>query len=283
MPRRNPATGRDPRPVDADAVLWNLREAPAPNGPCLVLLPHAGGSAHYYTPWADRLPAEAGLRIAQYPGRGNRFAEGVPASMAELSDPVAAVLLEHPGDVVLFGHSMGSLVAYEVARRLTARGRPPSALIVSACRAPFLANPSPVHPAALTDADLVEALRRRGGTDPAILGEPELHPVILPPVRADFAIDDEYRCPDPAPTLDCPVVVVGGEADPVVPVAALRAWEDVTGGRTRVRTVPGGHFYFDEAASSMASLLDTVRATVHGVARNPDPETARAPMGKGWT
>lgn len=282
--RRSVATGRrDPGAADADAVLWNLRDAPATDGPRLVLLPHAGGSAHFYTPWAEHLPAEAGLQIAQYPGRGNRFAEGVPASMADLRDPVVGVLLERPGDTVLFGHSMGSLVAYEVARRLTEHGRPPLALIVSACRAPFLTNPSPVRPASLTDEDLVEVLRRRGGTDPDILDEPELRPVVIPPVRADFAIDDGYRCPDPAPTLDCPVVVVGGDADPVVPHGALRAWRDVTGAWTRVETVPGGHFYFDEDTASMTRLLDTVRATVRDVTRTPAPDTSRAPMGKGWT
>ncbi|MCP3771669.1 thioesterase II family protein [Streptomyces sp. MAR25Y5] len=247
-------------PCPDEDVVWRLPEGGTGHRLSLLVLPHAGGNAHAYAPWRDVLPAHVRLLIGQYPGRGARFAEPLPTSMADLARPVLRALPPDTGDLVVLGHSMGSLVAFEVARELTAAGRPPRALIASACRAPFLPNPARVHPERLTDDELVAALKERGGTEDGVLDEPELREIVLPSIRADFVIDDDYRHQGPARTLSCPVTVIGGSEDPIVPVPALGRWSEVTDGPCATATLPGGHFYFQQQGDRFFALVNDVLA-----------------------
>ncbi|MEO3787294.1 alpha/beta fold hydrolase [Actinocorallia sp. B10E7] len=249
--------GPAPLAAAADDVVWRLPGEARPRTSLLVL-PHAGGNAHGYAEWRGLLPADVRLLVGQYPGRGARFSEPLPLGIDDLAAPIVECLPEDTGDLVVLGHSMGSLVAFEVARALTARGRPPRALIASACRAPFLANPSRVEPERLTDDALVAALKARGGTDDAILDEPELREIVLPSIRADFAIDDAYRFTGPLPALGCPVTAVGGAEDPIVPVEALAAWSDLTDRETAMTVLPGGHFYFQSRLEEFLSVVTGV-------------------------
>ncbi|MFV2019306.1 thioesterase II family protein [Micromonospora sp. LOL_023] len=252
-PAHTAATGSDP-----EDVVWVLPGAATPPRVSLLVLPHSGGNAHSYAPWRELLPADVRLLIGQYPGRGARFSESPGASIADLAGPVVRCLPPDTGDLVVLGHSMGSLVAFEVARELTGAGQPPSALIASACRPPYLPNPSPVHPDQLDDDALVAAIKARGGTDNGILDEPELREVVMPSIRADFAIDDAYRfTADPA-VLTCPVTVIGGAADPVVPASALPGWSATTSATAAVELMPGGHFYFQQQLTAFLSLVTGV-------------------------
>ncbi|MFJ6937907.1 thioesterase II family protein [Streptomyces sp. NPDC101132] len=245
-----------PAPAPED-VVWAIPGS-APARTALLVLPHAGGNAHAYAEWRDHLPADVTLLIGQYPGRGARFSEPLPESVDDLAGPVVAALPEGTEDLVVLGHSMGSLVAFEVVRALRAAGRAPRALIASACRAPFLPNPSPVHPELLDDDALVAAIKERGGTDDGILDEPELREIILPSIRADFAIDDVYRCAEERVRTGCPVTVIGGDADPIVPVEALTHWAGVTDDGFAMSVLPGGHFYFQEQLPAFFALVNPV-------------------------
>ena len=167
--------------------------------------------------------------------------------------------------MVVLGHSMGALVAYEVARALSQAGLLPRAFIASACRAPFLANPSPVRAERLSDDELVAAIQSRGGTDDGILDEPELWKILLPPIRADFAIDDAYRSPDAAASLPCPVTMLGGTEDRVVPADALAAWSATTDSPARMKLLPGGHFYFQQQVDAfMTEVTEVLGLAVGG-------------------
>ncbi|MFF2197196.1 thioesterase II family protein [Streptomyces sp. NPDC058157] len=252
-----------------DDVVWDL-PGEGPQRTTLLVLPHAGGNAHAYAGWREHLPADVRLLIGQYPGRGARFAEDLPRDVADLAGPVAACLPEGAADdLVVLGHSMGSLVAFEVVRLLQAAGRTPRALVASACRAPFLDNPAVVHPELLDDDELVAAIKVRGGTDDGILDDPELREIVIPSIRADFAIDDVYRCPRDEARVDCPVTVIGGDADPVAPAASLGRWAEVTGHPFAAHTLPGGHFYFQDRLPEFFEVLATV---VGG--RTPAPAAA---------
>jgi surfactin synthase thioesterase subunit len=247
--------------VNRDDVVWSVPERPVLSGPALLVLPHAGGNAHSYAPWREYLAGHVRLLLGQYPGRGARFVEPLPSTMDDLADPILCCLPPDADDLVVLGHSMGSLVAFEIARRLTGAGRSPRHLIVSACRSPDLPNPSPVHPETLSDDELVAVVQARGGTDGAILDEPELREIVLPAIRADFAIDDVYRVSAAAGALACPVTVLGGDADPVVPVAVLDGWARCTSGPVHVAIFPGGHFYHQH---QMAAVMAVVSAAIDG-------------------
>ncbi|MEU3223997.1 alpha/beta fold hydrolase [Streptomyces sp. NPDC006976] len=245
-----------PAPAPED-VVWDL-PGDTPHRLSLLVLPHAGGNAHAYGGWREHLPADVRLLIGQYPGRGARYCEELPLSVDDLAQPVVDSLPADTGELVVFGHSMGSLVAFEVTRALRAAGRTPRGLIASACRAPVLPNQCPVHPERLDDDQLVAAIKERGGTDDGILDDPELREIVLPSIRADFAIDDAYRCTAPDARLDCPVAVFGGDADPIVPAEMLAGWSQVTGDEVVPQVLPGDHFYFQQDLPGFFARLNPV-------------------------
>lgn len=241
-----------------DDVVWDL-PGEGPQRTTLLVLPHAGGNAHGYAEWREHLPADVRLLVGQYPGRGARYSEDLPRDIADLAGPVAACLPDGvTDDLVVLGHSMGSLVAFEVVKLLQAAGHTPRALVASACRAPFLANPAVVHPERLNDHELVAAIKVRGGTDDGILDDPELREIVVPSIRADFAIDDVYQCPVAEARVDCPVTVIGGDADPVAPAESLHHWADVTAHGFAHHVLPGGHFYYQDQLPEFFALLSTV-------------------------
>ncbi|WP_130799650.1 thioesterase II family protein [Streptomyces otsuchiensis] len=249
-----------------DDVVWRLPGSAPVQRTSLLVLAHSGGNAHAYSGWRAHLPEDVTLLVGQYPGRGARFSEELPGSLDDLAGPILAALPPGTGDLVVLGHSMGSLVAFEIARRLTEAGRPPRALIASACRAPFLDNPSVVLPERLDDDQLVAAIKERGGTDDGILDDPELREIVLPAIRADFGIDDVYRFDGALPAVDCPVTVLGGEADTVAPPEMLAPWAEVTSGGCVQEFLPGGHFYFQQQLDAFFVRVNAVLSGVESAA-----------------
>lgn len=220
----------------------------------LVCLPHAGGTAGSFAGWAGRLPTGTELVAVQYPGRQNRLAEEPIGDMAEMADHLARALrplLDLP--MVLFGHSMGSGLSYEVAGRLERwDGFVMDHVFVSARPAPHRIDGEHRH--RLNDEELVAAMRRLGGPDAAVYDHPALLPLILPPLRADLALLDRYR-PERLTPLRAPLTVFGGEADDTCPVAELPSWAKATTAGTLVRTFPGGHHYLRECEDEVLAAV----------------------------
>lgn len=144
---------------------------------------------------------------------------------------------------VLFGHSMGALISFEIARSLRKAGLPgPQRLFVSASSAPQLPRKPPRHN--LPDREFVEALRALGGTPDLVLNDPNLLRDFLPLLRADFSVVDTYEYLEDEP-LECPIHVLGGKEDPEVPHEQLLAWRAQTRAGFHSRIFPGGHFYIE--------------------------------------
>lgn len=225
----------------------------------LVSLPHAGGSVAGL-PWRGHLPpALAGCMVPlELPGRGRRYGEAVPARLADLADDVAGQVRAATGDasLVLQGHSMGAILAYEVARRLLAGGIAIDGLILSGRVAPHWPHLRPMRHV-LGDADLLEEVRRLGGTPEAVLADRDLMDLLLPMVRADFRLVETY-VPQPGPPLPLPACIVGGREDDTAPLAGLEAWRQVICGPVQVELWPGGHFFPLEAPARYAGLIRRV-------------------------
>lgn len=216
-----------------------LHERP---GPRLVCLPHAGGSASFYRDWPAGLP-ELELHAVQYPGRADRIAEDPPTDLLamarEITEEVAA-LADRP--LALFGHSMGAIVAFEVARQLAERHIPVRHLFASGARA---AHDPSYAPAGLADADddaIMHSLTKLSGTHAELLDDPMLRELVLPYVRADFLMFERYGY-RPGPLLDCPVTTVNGADDDHVTPARAKRWRELTTGPCTAREFPGEHFY----------------------------------------
>lgn len=224
-----------------------------------------------YAPWAEAL-APHGIEVlaVQPPGREDRLGEplieDLPALVRILAEALPA-WLSRP--YALFGHSLGALVAFEVARHLPRWGLPaPQGLIVSARRAPQLGLPHPpVH--AMSREAFIEELRRLGGTPSAVLEERELMELLEPMIRADLRLTETYA-PGPVVPLAVPIVGLIGADDPRVSVPEVDAWADATADRFARHVLPGGHFFLQDRSRE---VLDIIRE--HLSPTRPEPARER--------
>lgn len=210
----------------------------------LVCFPHSGGSAIAFGDWADAVPRDVELMAVQYPGRGDRFGEPPVDDVAQMAACVAAELLgSSPRDRVLFGHSLGALVAYETALLLQEAGEEPLALCVSAALPPGRMSDSGIHLA--PDDEFWETLCALGGIEPAVAENTELRDLLLPVIRSDLRAHAAYRPrPDSSERpLSCPVRAYHGAGDPLVDEAQLSGWTSATTGAFTSIVRAGGHFH----------------------------------------
>jgi medium-chain acyl-[acyl-carrier-protein] hydrolase len=211
----------------------------------LFCIPHAGSGPSSFRNWRNAFGSGIELVPVAPPGREGRFAEPIPATLDELIQDLAHFMAAHLDlPFALLGHSMGALVAFELARwfrREKLAG--PQHIFVSAHRAPHLPELRPMHgmPDALLQAELV----RLQGTPSEVLQDSELLRVLLPVLRADLRLCENYCCRPEAP-LGCAITCLGGDADRRVSRVQMVAWKRYTTGPFRVRLFPGGHFYLYE-------------------------------------
>lgn len=238
----------------------------------LFLFPFAGGNANTFLPWQELLGPRLELRIAQFPARGVRLFDPPLADMDELVARLTRTvtgLADRP--FAFFGHSLGALVAFEVARQLRRAGRPePTSLWVSGAEAPQTrAARRPLHE--LGDAELIAALGEYNGTAADLLDNQELMELVLPGLRADFALNERYVY-RPEPPLDLPIHLLLGEKDPYVEAERTAGWSLESSQPVQRRLYPGDHFFLNAHRQSIAALL--ADATAKDIA---DPRT-----GRGW-
>jgi surfactin synthase thioesterase subunit len=229
---------------------------------------YAGGNAYAFGPWAEALPTQVEVLAIQLPGRGARMFEPPYTSLPALVHDVAVALrpyLNRP--FVFFGHSMGAIVSFELARYFRARGmQQPLHVVLSASGAPRHRVQETMR-STLSDEDLTEELRSFNGVAPEILNDTELMRIMLPTIRADFAVCENYAY-QPGPPLEMPISVFGGLEDAGISQEHLQLWEEETKDRFSLRMFPGGHFFLHSAQSltlqallkDLAPYLQTVRA-----------------------
>lgn len=209
-----------------------------------------------YRPWGAELPADVELCSVQLPGRETRLREPAFRDLAELVSELSEQILpflDRP--FAFFGHSMGALVAFELARALAAAGSAsPVCLFASGRRAPRLADAEPPLTALSDEEFLAEIQRRYGGIPAEVLEHRELVELLLPGLRADIEALERYSY-TPGEPLDCPIFAFGGTHDGRVTAEQLQAWREETRARFGMRIFPGGHFF---TQSARAQVLDAI-------------------------
>jgi medium-chain acyl-[acyl-carrier-protein] hydrolase len=217
--------------------------------------PYAGGGASIYRRWAASAHEGVEFCAIQLPGHEDRLSE---RPLSHVSDLIPLLLeqlapqLDRP--FAFFGHSMGAVIAFELARALHARGGAlPVHLFLSGRRAPHLPDKRrPIHD--LTQAEFELELRRLDGTPREVLQDPEVMELMMPVLRADFAICDTHVYTG-GPPLDVPITAFGGTDDPETDPEALEAWRAYTRAFCGVKMFPGNHFFLHEHANALARAV----------------------------
>ncbi|MEU4168978.1 alpha/beta fold hydrolase [Streptomyces sp. NPDC026665] len=229
----------------------------AADGPILVCFPHAGGSATAFKDLARVLHPDVDVVSVQYPGRQDRYREEPFTDLGPLAEAVteelARELAADGRPYALFGHSMGSLVAFETARRLAERRLPaPQRVFFSGRGGPDLRDSAYDL---YDDADMLAEVRRLGGTDQSMLEDPDILELVLPALRADYRILGTYRGPSAGGPLTAPVTALIGDSDPIATVQDAHTWREHTTGDFRVEVFPGGHFYLFDQLEKVATAV----------------------------
>ncbi|WP_031071141.1 thioesterase II family protein [Streptomyces sp. NRRL WC-3742] len=235
--------------------LWIRRFQPAPAAPSqLVCLSHAGGSAGYFLPVARAMPTSVDVLAVQYPGRQDRSGEPCVEDVHELADLLVRELepwADRP--FTLFGHSLGASLAFETAVRLERAGIEVRGVVASGRRAPSRHREERVH--LLDDRALIRDLERLSGTDPKMLRDPEILAMILPYIRSDYKAAELYRSRPGADSVQAPILVLTGDADPHVTDPEAAAWSEHTSGDFSRRVFPGGHFFLNDHALAIIPTI----------------------------
>lgn len=231
----------------------------------LICFPYAGGGGSVFRTWVDGLPITVEVCAIHLPGRGSRITEPPFTELLPLVQALSRDLLPYLTDkpCAFFGHSMGALIGFELIRELRRqRARTPLHLFVSGRGAPHIPNPDPpIHD--LPETEFVAELRRFNGTPKEVLEHPELMQLLIPALRADFAVCETYSYTVDAP-LDCPISAFGGLDDHDVSRDRLEAWGDQSSASFSLRMFRGNHFFLHTVEQLLLQIVAKVLRQVEG-------------------
>jgi medium-chain acyl-[acyl-carrier-protein] hydrolase len=231
----------------------------------IFCFPYAGGGPSVFTKWSAELPDNLEAQIAHFPGRGSRHNETPIKSLVLLIEELAQAiqpLLDKP--FVFFGHSLGGLVAFELARRIRQRGlSQPKIIFISACGAPQLLDAHlPIH--TLPESKFLHSLKELNGIPQEVLQNQEMLKLYLPTLRADFEMIETYQY-TPGEPLELPVCVFGGLDDERVSRERLESWRTLTNAKFTSRYFPGNHFFINTVRKA---IIESISDEISSLPRN---------------
>lgn len=231
--------------------------------PCLndkiriFCFPYAGGGASAYRNWGTYFPDYVGVYPVQIPGRENRITERAIIDMNQLVDKIVDAMCPYTDTKFLvFGHSLGAKISYEVCNRLREKGNnAPCHLIVSGSRAPHIPEPEPLHH--LKDADFIEAMKRYSGMSREFLENKDLLNLFLPIFRADFILDETYRFIK-YENFDFPITALYGDHDQDSETETVEAWGKYTNSSFNKKVFHGEHFFIKTSENEVLTYIKDI-------------------------
>lgn len=241
---------------DASGQLW-FQSLSSARGQSLRLFcfPYAGGNTSGFRSWQRLFPADIDLCLVHLPGRGKRIGERMFTRLNSLVQTLADLIMRGSlPEYALFGHSMGALISFELARELRRRCFvAPRRLFLSGRSAPSAAGRKvPIFN--LPEEAFIAEVRKFNGTPKELLEHPEAMKLFLPVLRADLEMLDTYEN-YLEERLSCPITVYGGLQDTDAPVESLRPWQEHTSARCNLRIFPGDHFFIHSAGTGFVDVL----------------------------
>ncbi len=217
-----------------------------------------------YKDWLKQLPAQVAVCPIQLPGRSTRFHEPPYHELHALIPDIAEAirpLLDRP--FVFMGHSMGALISFELARYVRKLyALEPVHLLMAGFHAPHMPDPGPIihH---LPDPEFMAELTKLNGTPKELIEHAELMELMLPMLKADFTLAEQYVYQQGEP-FTCPITAFGGWQDPDISVKEIQGWKEQTTGAFRAYMLEGDHFFIH---SQEKDVLRIIRAILEDLLR----------------
>jgi surfactin synthase thioesterase subunit len=221
----------------------------------LFIFPHAGGSADFYVPFARAFSPSVSCVAVQYPGKRTGKDLSKYTGIGELADKLAEMVKpeEIPGgEVAFFGHSMGALLAFELALRFESAGNPISSLFVSASAAPGLLRR--ISKLEGSDQQLLTTVAEITGANPEFLKNEQFAATLLPTLRGLKAVAAYERPPEAV--VSCPLYALMPENDELATDELVSPWRQRTTGHFEMAVFQGGHFYINENLPALSSWVE---------------------------
>ncbi|MDB5888811.1 MAG: putative thioesterase [Rhodocyclales bacterium] len=243
----------------------------------LVCIPWCGAGASVFRRFAACVPDDMALHAVQLPGREECFGQPRLRRMADVVNymlpEVAALCADPHKPMVLFGHSMGAVVAFELTRALAREFHVgPSLLIVSGHGSPTTRRHTTFQWHTAVDADLIANIRSLGGTPETVLLDGPLMRTLLPLMKADYEVLETYTPHAATGALHCPLIACAGREDREVTLQTLNAWRDTTNAESIVHWFDGHHFYLHETP---VEVMQTILSWIAQMPRRPvSPNTS---------
>ena len=235
---------------------WLVRLQDGPRRLRLYCFSYAGGNAFLFLPWQAALNPAIEVCAVQLPGRGARLQEPPYSSLPLLIENLAGVISrQDPLPFAFFGHSLGALIAFELARYCDRHDLPlPLHLFPSGCDAPqYRSSGRRLHE--LDDRALIDALKEYNGTPQEVLENRELMELAIPTLRADFALAEKYKY-QPGPALTIPITVLAGNRDDQIFAEQVQDWRKETTSTCSVKWFEGDHFFINSDRDNVVQFLN---------------------------
>jgi surfactin synthase thioesterase subunit len=231
----------------------------------LICFPSSGSSSSLFAPWKLFFEQKnIALICPEYPARGRRFNDPPTKSIDALAQDMMHQLqdeLKNNEDYHLFGHSLGGIVAYELALKIQQSPyKAPKSVFISSSHAPHKREKTSLK-SHLSDSELIAALKQIGGLKQEVLNHPELLELVLPIIRADLALNEHYQISKKVP-LSCPIITIHGTDDPVVKLEYIKEWKHYSEDYQHINW-PGDHFYFQPDLERFLTALATSLEAVY--------------------
>ena len=237
---------------------WVVPITPTHSGPHkLFCFPYAGAGASVYRSWAQLLQKNIQGFAIQPPGRETRFSEDLLTSMDDYAHQAHKAIQAYCSSnekLILFGHSLGALAAYETAKRLQSTGSHVDLLIVSGRQDPTRASIRPPI-SHLDNVEFIQQMATYNGTPSVILQNEELLEILLPMIKADFSMAEHYARAPITTQLECPVIALASKQDEWLSEIAIDGWKNVSRGSFETHWFEGDHFYLNQYTAELVGFL----------------------------
>ncbi len=227
----------------------------------LFCFPFAGGSAAAYNPWKPLLSNNIELRGVELAGRGRRIRESMYQSIPEAVNDVYSIIRDEIATqpYALYGHSMGSVIAFELYYKIKENNLPgPRHIFFSGRGAPHCSREGKKVFHLMPDDEFREEMIKLGGTASEFFEHPELLEVFLPLLKNDLKVNESYEYTEKPSKLECNVTVLNGLQDEDVKVDEVEEWKQhsAEGYRCTIQHFAGGHFFINEEPAKVVDIIN---------------------------